>query len=218
MREQSTLRKRKIAPARNTISLFRRMAFSAIQIYEMEAAGVEPTPLLRDSARPIGQAVDVDAVGPRHDGQKNVRNRPDGDRPRGYLSDVNGKQAMKSGRGYELLGLFERALRCQRDHRRSAVFGVGIGSLLSGDDVSTLETSMGLCALLNLGVQALDLIPSIRFLLKTQSPVGDWRRSLLYFGGPSKSLGWGSEELTSAFCLEGLARFALSSDPSREMP
>jgi hypothetical protein len=82
---------------------------------------------------------------------------------------------------------------------------------------STLETAMGVCALLNLGVQPLDLIPSIRFLLKAQSPVGDWRRSLLYFGGPSKSLGWGSEELTSAFCLEGLARFALSSDPSREM-
>ena len=36
---------------------------------------------------------------------------------------------------------------------------------------------------------------------------GHWPRWLLYYGGPKLLLGWGSEEMTTGFCLEALARY-----------
>ena len=72
---------------------------------------------------------------------------------------------------------------------------------------TVLETAMGACALLHLGVPAAEVAPTVRFLLQAQLPDGDWPRGLLYYGGPKRRTAWGSEELSSGFCLEALARF-----------
>jgi hypothetical protein len=82
------------------------------------------------------------------------------------------------------------------------------GSL--GDSV--LETAMGACALLDLGIPVSELAPTVRFLLRARQSDGEWPRHPLYYGGPSKLTGWGSEELTSAFCLEALARYQAALD------
>jgi hypothetical protein len=36
---------------------------------------------------------------------------------------------------------------------------------------------------------------------------GEWARAVLYYGGPKRYYGWGSEELTTGFCLEALLRY-----------
>ncbi len=75
---------------------------------------------------------------------------------------------------------------------------------------TVLETAMGACALLHLGVPAPELIPTVQFLLEARLAEGQWPLAALYYGGPAKRIAWGSEELTTAFCLEALARFRTS--------
>jgi hypothetical protein len=72
---------------------------------------------------------------------------------------------------------------------------------------TVLETAMGACALLRLGVPASELTATIHFLLQSWLPDGGWLRGRLYYGGSSNATAWGSEELTTGFCLEALARF-----------
>jgi hypothetical protein len=73
-----------------------------------------------------------------------------------------------------------------------------------------LATAMGLCTLLNLGLGHTPMSERARrHLLRTQQEDGSWRRSPFYCGpeppGP-RSVWWGSEALTTALCLEALAR------------
>ncbi|MCA1632273.1 MAG: hypothetical protein LC802_00805 [Acidobacteria bacterium] len=49
------------------------------------------------------------------------------------------------------------------------------------------------------------------FLLAEQLADGEWPRAALYYGGPKKFYGWGSEELTTGFCLEALLRYRRTS-------
>ena len=72
---------------------------------------------------------------------------------------------------------------------------------------SVVDTALSVCTLLNLGAAPPELEAAITFLLHAQQPTGDWPRWLVYYGGPLKRMGWGSEELTTAFCLEALARY-----------
>ena len=72
---------------------------------------------------------------------------------------------------------------------------------------TVLETAMATSALINLGVPAGETVSSIRFLLQAQGAEGEWPRTPLYDGGEGQGLTWGSDELTTAFCLEALARF-----------
>lgn len=72
---------------------------------------------------------------------------------------------------------------------------------------SELETALAACALLSWRSAPPELERAVRFLLAAQRPEGDWRATSLYFGGPRKYFGWGSEELTTGFCVEALARF-----------
>lgn len=73
---------------------------------------------------------------------------------------------------------------------------------------TVLETAMGACALLHLGVPPAQLTATVQFLLKSQLPDGEWTRDCIYYGGRSKTTAWGSEELTTGFCLEFLSRFS----------
>lgn len=78
---------------------------------------------------------------------------------------------------------------------------------------TALDTALGACALLNFEIKNSVLAGAIQYLLKMQADDGSWPASIYYFGGPQyggpeKYYGWGSKELTSAFCLEALSRYA----------
>ncbi|QIR37173.1 tetratricopeptide repeat protein [Tolypothrix sp. PCC 7910] len=71
-----------------------------------------------------------------------------------------------------------------------------------------LLTSLAICSLLNYGYYSPDFCKAITFLIKTQQIDGSWRRIPLYGGHTDKAI-YGSAELTTAFCLEALARYQL---------
>lgn len=72
---------------------------------------------------------------------------------------------------------------------------------------SILDTAIGVTTLINFGFKSNVLHQAVSFLVKKQEPHGEWPRWLLYYGGPKLLQGWGSEELTTAFCLEAIARY-----------
>jgi len=72
---------------------------------------------------------------------------------------------------------------------------------------SALHTALAASTLLNLGVHGPLLDEAMAYLLSSQQPNGSWPRWRLYYGGPSLVNGYGSEEITTAFCLEALARY-----------
>lgn len=71
-----------------------------------------------------------------------------------------------------------------------------------------LDTALAACALLALGSHVPELERAIRFLTERQREGGEWRAISMYYGGPKKYFGWGSEELTTGFCVEALARWS----------
>ncbi len=72
---------------------------------------------------------------------------------------------------------------------------------------NALDTALAACALLYWKSDAPELERAIHFLLSAQRVDGAWPRAVLYYGGPKKFYGWGSEELTTGFCLEALLHF-----------
>jgi hypothetical protein len=48
---------------------------------------------------------------------------------------------------------------------------------------------------------------AIQAILCARNPSGGWKKCPFYYSGPSKKLAWGSEELTTGFCLEALSRY-----------
>lgn len=72
---------------------------------------------------------------------------------------------------------------------------------------SHLDNALVLVTLLNLGYSGSNLEMGIETLIRTQSKSGHWDRALLFYSGPKKVVGWGSEEITTAFCLEALAMY-----------
>lgn len=71
---------------------------------------------------------------------------------------------------------------------------------------SELETALGISALINIGYKGSALKNAISHLLKTQEKFGNWKRWAYYYTGPTGS-SLGSEELTTAFCLEALEKY-----------
>lgn len=76
-----------------------------------------------------------------------------------------------------------------------------------------LDTALGISTLLNWRSNPPELARAVDFLLQAQRPTGEWTRRLLYYSGPKRVVGWGSEELTTAFCVEALARYGRQSAP-----
>lgn len=77
---------------------------------------------------------------------------------------------------------------------------------------SVLDTALAACALLNWGESPPELARAMRYLLQAQRADGAWPRAVLYYGGPKKYYGWGSDELSTGFCLEALLRYHGRSD------
>lgn len=72
------------------------------------------------------------------------------------------------------------------------------------------DTAFAVCTLLNLNYSGVELKKAIYFIMQSQKTTGNWERWRIYYGGPKKIFGFGSEELTTAFCLEALERYKLS--------
>ena len=76
------------------------------------------------------------------------------------------------------------------------------------------DTAFAVCALLNLNYSGEELKKAIHFIIQSQQPTGNWLRWRIYYGGPKKIFGFGSEELTTAFCLEALQRYGIKDNDS----
>ena len=77
-----------------------------------------------------------------------------------------------------------------------------------GDHI--LHTALAACALMdwNRGKDHSPVLDSaIQAILRARRPSGGWKKCPFYYSGPSKKLAWGSEEITTGFCLEALSRY-----------
>ena len=72
---------------------------------------------------------------------------------------------------------------------------------------SVLDTALGLIALIHLEYDSVVVENAVKFLLQTQHPSGYWPRWAVFYGGPKKLSCFGSEEMTTGFCLEALALY-----------
>lgn len=72
---------------------------------------------------------------------------------------------------------------------------------------SVLQTAQALSALLYWRGPAVTIEQTANVLVNHQARYGNWPRATLFYGGPQLAIGWGSEELTTGFCLEALAAY-----------
>jgi hypothetical protein len=72
---------------------------------------------------------------------------------------------------------------------------------------SILDTALGIIALIKLEHRSAVLSDAIKYLISEQAEYGEWARWALYYGGPKKLQCYGSEEITTGFCLEALALY-----------
>ncbi len=70
-----------------------------------------------------------------------------------------------------------------------------------------LDTALGLTALLHCGYRGPEVHDAALALLRGQHRTGEWPRHVLYYSGPPRRFCFGSEELTTGFCLEALALY-----------
>lgn len=103
------------------------------------------------------------------------------------------------------------ALGAIRDEAVGRIVAAASPDGMIGENV--LDTALAVCALLSWRSAPPELERAVRFLLAEQREAGDWRATALYFGGPKKYYGWGSEELTTGFCLEALSRYRRIASP-----
>ncbi|WOD43415.1 hypothetical protein [Hwangdonia lutea] len=73
--------------------------------------------------------------------------------------------------------------------------------------VSVLDTALGVSSLIYSGYKGIEIEKGIKHIIETQHEYGNWDRWAFYYGGPKKLSCFGSEELTTGFCLEALANF-----------
>ena len=69
------------------------------------------------------------------------------------------------------------------------------------------DTALAACTLLNFNYTGIELTKAVSYIIRYQQESGEWERRRIYYMGPSKIVGSGSEELTTAFCLEALERY-----------
>jgi len=75
-----------------------------------------------------------------------------------------------------------------------------------------LDTAFGIISLLHLNYQGSIVEQAVEYLMINQGLHGDWPRWAVFYGGPKKLSCFGSEELTTGFCLEALALYQIQND------
>jgi hypothetical protein len=70
-----------------------------------------------------------------------------------------------------------------------------------------LHTAQAACALMDWKDDSTVLDNAIQAILCARNSSGGWKKCPFYYSGPSQKLAWGSEELTTGFCLEALTRY-----------
>jgi hypothetical protein len=70
-----------------------------------------------------------------------------------------------------------------------------------------LHTALAACALMDWSDHSTVLDDAIQAILDAMQSNGGWQKFPFYFSGRSKKLVWGSEEITTGFCLEVLSRY-----------
>jgi hypothetical protein len=93
-----------------------------------------------------------------------------------------------------------------RPIRELLVQRIRFRQLADGSFGNELLTGLALCSLLNLGEDIFGLDGAVNDLLGRQSEEGSWPRIAMY-GGPPQPNTFGSAELTTTVCLEGLLRW-----------
>nr|WP_121273046.1 terpene cyclase/mutase family protein [Pedobacter schmidteae] len=76
---------------------------------------------------------------------------------------------------------------------------------------SILDTALGIISLINCGHQSELIEKAIGYMIDCQNRSGGWPRWGVYYGGPKKLQTYGSEEMTTGFCLEALSLYRLQS-------
>ncbi|QNK63160.1 hypothetical protein H7F33_01135 [Pedobacter sp. PAMC26386] len=72
---------------------------------------------------------------------------------------------------------------------------------------SAFETALAISTLANLNNRDEQMNKAVNFLLKAQCKYGCWERHLFFYSGHKKTVGWGSEEIVTGYCLEALASY-----------
>ena len=73
-----------------------------------------------------------------------------------------------------------------------------------------LDTALAACALMdwqNWKDHSTILDDAIQAILRARGTNGGWQKFPFYYSGPTKKLAWGSDEVTTGFCLEALSRY-----------
>jgi len=74
---------------------------------------------------------------------------------------------------------------------------------------SILDTAMAIISLIQLKQYSPIIEKAVDFLIGEQADYGNWPRWAVYYGGPKKLSCFGSEEMTTGFCLEAIALYQL---------
>jgi hypothetical protein len=69
------------------------------------------------------------------------------------------------------------------------------------------ETGLGVCVLLNLNFRSAVLEKAVQYIINAQNEYGQWERWAHYSAGDGSNAYFGSEEITTALCLEALVRY-----------
>jgi hypothetical protein len=72
---------------------------------------------------------------------------------------------------------------------------------------SALDTALAVVSLIKLECKSPEVDNAVTFLLGNQAEYGNWLRWAIYYGGPKKLQCYGSEEITTGFCIEALALY-----------
>ncbi|HLT41313.1 MAG TPA: hypothetical protein VKZ95_01305, partial [Sphingobacteriaceae bacterium] len=72
---------------------------------------------------------------------------------------------------------------------------------------SALESALAITTLIHLNYNGDELHNAASYLINDQEDTGEWPRWIYYYGDRNKTAGFGSEELTTGFCIEALAKY-----------
>lgn len=105
---------------------------------------------------------------------------------------------------YLLSRAYANGVACLGKTQATLVKRLAAAQADSGSFGNPLLTALAACTLLNIGAASSALERAVRYLLQCQNADGSWARHAMFLG-PAPY--YGSEELTTALCVEALLRY-----------